>query len=260
MKAKNLLPFILVGLLMGCSTVSKVSKDGYTEEPVFPELEKLTLQEGTWPNVENLKKAEQPGVTRDQLYDLLGRPHFKEGLRTREWDYLFHFSTPDGRVTCQFKVLFDTDKIAQSFHWAPEGCFPEETEVTETKFTLDGDVTFEFDSDKLTARGQEEVKKIAANLSEQDVLEEVVVEGYTDRLGGEAYNYNLSQRRAETVRRALIAEGIDREVLRAVGYGKERPVVHCDATQRNALISCLAPNRRVEITAYGSSSAPVAQK
>ena len=65
MKAKYLLPAVLASLLVGCGTVSQVDKAGYTEEPVFPELKKLTMNDGTWPNVENLALAEQNGVTRD---------------------------------------------------------------------------------------------------------------------------------------------------------------------------------------------------
>lgn len=255
MKVKYLLPAVIASLLVGCGTVSQVNKEGNTEQPVFPELNKLTMQDGTWPNVDNLRNV-QDGATRDQLYDLLGRPHFKEGFGTREWDYLFHFSTPEGKKTCQFKVLFDNDKIARNFYWLPEGCIdPQQPAKPEpVAFSLDGDVTFGFDSDKLTAYGRNEVSKIAQNLKRQGVLESVVVAGHTDRIGSEAYNNDLSQRRAETVRQALIAEGIERNVLRAVGYGKSEPVVQCDNARRADLIGCLAPNRRVEITAQGSAT------
>ena len=255
MKVKYLLPAVLASLLVGCGTVSQVNKEGDTAEAVFPELKKLTLKDGTWPNIDNLALAQQDGVTRDQLYNLLGRPHFKEGFDTREWDYLFHFKTPQGKKTCQFKVLFDTDKIARNFYWAPENCMdaPAPVKPELVAFSLDGDVTFGFDSAELTAYGRNELSKIAQNLKQQGVLESVVVAGHTDRIGSEAYNNDLSQRRAETVRQALIMEGIDRQVLRAVGYGKSEPVVQCDNARRADLISCLAPNRRVEITAQGST-------
>lgn len=256
MKVKYLLLAVLASVLMGCGTVSKVDKEGYTAEPVFPELKKLTMKDGTWPNVENLALAEQEGVTRDQLYHLLGRPHFKEGFGTREWDYLFHFNTPQGKKTCQFKVLFDKDKTARNFHWAPEDCMNAEEPVKPepVAFSLDGDVTFGFDSAELTPYGRDEVSKIAKNLKQQGVLEEVIVAGHTDRIGSNAYNTDLSQRRAETVRQALIMEGIDRQVLQAVGYGKSAPVVECENVSRADLIGCLAPNRRVEITAQGTAA------
>lgn len=257
MKVKYLLPAVIASLLVGCGTVSQVNKEGNTAQPVFPELSKLTFEDGTWPNPDNLQLV-QDGATRDQLYNLLGRPHFKEGFGTKEWDYLFHFRTPEGKKTCQFKVLFDNDKIARNFYWLPEGCAeseePVQPEPTTFSFALDGDVTFGFDSAELTAYGRNEVSKIAQNLKQQGVLKEVVVAGHTDRLGSVAYNNDLSQRRAETVRQALISEGVDRQALYAVGHGKNMPVVQCDNMNRGELIGCLAPNRRVEITAKGSTA------
>lgn len=252
MNVKYLLPALLASLLVGCGTVSQVSKEGTTAEPVFPDLKKITMKGGTWPNVNNLALAEQDGVTRDQLYELLGRPHFREGFATREWDYLFHFDTPQGKKTCQFKVLFDTDKIARNFYWAPEDCMTVD-KPEPVAFSLDGDVTFGFDSAELTAYGRDEVSKIAQNIKQQGELEEVIVAGHTDRIGSEAYNNDLSQRRADTVSQELVMEGIDRQVISAVGHGKSQPVVQCDNARRADLIACLAPNRRVEITAQGTT-------
>lgn len=255
MNVKYLLPTVLVSLLVGCGTMSHVEKDGSTAEPVFPDLKKLTTTDGTWPNIENLRNI-QAGATRDQIYDLIGHPHFKEGLGTREWDYLFQLRSDQGQQACQYKVLFDTDKRAQNFYWLPESCAdlvnPKPVEVT--TFSLDGDVTFGFDSAALTSNGKSEINKIAEQLRQQDTLETITVAGHTDRLGSVAYNNDLSQRRAETVREALISNGIDAQLINAVGYGESMPLVQCDNKGRTALISCLAPNRRVEITADGSSA------
>lgn len=254
MKIKYLLPAVIASLLVGCGTVSQVSKEGTTAEPVFPELTKLTFQEGSWPNLDNLRNV-QDGVTRDQLYDLLGRPHFGEGFGTKEWDYLLNFRTAEGDTACQFKVLFDQEKIVRNVYWLPESCADilGAEKKQPVAFSLDGDVSFAFDSAKLTANGSTEVNKIAQSLKQNGVLEEVVIAGHTDRLGSDAYNNNLSQQRANTVRHALVSEGIDSRVMQAVGYGKSMPLVECDDTNRAELIRCLAPNRRVEITAQGTT-------
>ncbi len=53
----------------------------------------------------------------------------------------------------------------------------------------------------------------------------ITVEGFADPAGSAAYNRRLSQRRAEAVREYLLAQGLTREQLRAVGYGEARPVV-----------------------------------
>ena len=86
--------------LAGCgtSTVSKnISDDGRAGEVVFPNIENdAWLKEGTYPNLDNLRRI-APGVSKDQLYDLVGRPHFRESLfGVREWDYIFNFRVPGG--------------------------------------------------------------------------------------------------------------------------------------------------------------------
>jgi outer membrane protein assembly factor BamE (lipoprotein component of BamABCDE complex) len=112
--------------LAGCgtSTVSKnISDDGRAGEVVFPDIgNDAWLKEGTFPNPDNLRRI-APGVSKDQLYDLVGRPHFREGLfGVREWDYVFNFRVPGGVKTCQYKVIYDTALRAQSFHWLPADC------------------------------------------------------------------------------------------------------------------------------------------
>lgn len=112
--------------LAGCGTswVSKnISDDGRAGEVVFPDIKNdAWLQEGTFPNPDNLRRV-APGVSKDQLYDLVGRPHFREGLfEVREWDYIFNFRLPGGVKTCQYKVIYDTALRARSFHWRPADC------------------------------------------------------------------------------------------------------------------------------------------
>lgn len=104
------------------STGTHVKTDGTSDELHWPNPVSTTFNKdrGTFPNLENLSKI-RSGMSKDQLYDLIGRPHFDEGFRVREWDYLFHFNTPgqgtEGVTTCQYKVLFDSQKYARSFHW-----------------------------------------------------------------------------------------------------------------------------------------------
>src|SRR3546814_15837039 len=60
------------GLLGACAS-SEVRGAG---APVFPDLATVTFAGGTYPNVDNLR-AIAPGMTKDQLYDLIGRPDRK---------------------------------------------------------------------------------------------------------------------------------------------------------------------------------------
>lgn len=257
-------------LLAGCGTLSEVKDDGTTDEPKFPKIEDVQFDNrlGTFPSYENLRTL-APGMTRDELYYLLGRPHFAEGFRVREWDYLFYMKKGDFNSVCQLKVLFDQDRRAQSFLWKPEGCAeppapavvpaalpqpvpPPAPAPQAQKFSLGSDVLFRFDSATLTARGRSEVARVA-NAIEQVADPKVVVTGYTDRLGSDAYNAALSQRRAQAVSGALVAAGVAPGAVQAEGRGASAPMVPCSTPMpRPQLIECLAPNRRVEIEVTGT--------
>jgi len=52
----------------------------------------------------------------------------------------------------------------------------------------------------------------------------IAIEGHTDNVGSEQYNQRLSQKRADTVMRYLIKQGVDSKKLRAIGYGETKPV------------------------------------
>ena len=84
-------------------------------------------------------------------------------------------------------------------------------------------------------------------------LEVVLVTGYTDRLGTEAYNQKLSERRADAVRDYLVSKGVDKAKIEALGLGEKQPVVNCDQKNLKQLIECLQPNRRVTVEAKGET-------
>ncbi|SAY51707.1 lipoprotein [Neisseria weaveri] len=127
--AKVLLPLVAALALAACGNLSKVTKEGTTDNPVWPNPEKTTLrhsgtQHGSWPNWDNVRMIEA-GMNKDEIYNLIGRPHFNEGLYgVREWDYLFNYRENGQHKTCQYKILFDKNMDAQSFHWLPAGCGP----------------------------------------------------------------------------------------------------------------------------------------
>lgn len=105
---------------------------------------------------------------------------------------------------------------------------------------------FAFDSAQLQS-GQPKLDDIAALLNANPSVEQVVITGYTDRLGSPRYNQKLSERRAQAVKDYLVGKGVAATRLSAVGKGEADAVVECQQKQRSALIACLAPNRRVEV-------------
>lgn len=248
-----LLSAIAATTLAACGNLSNVSKEGAPvdgTELVWPNIEKSKFnhdgsQFGSWPNWDNVRMIEK-GMNKDQLYNLIGRPHFGEGLfGVREWDYVFNYRENGEHKVCQYKILFDSNMNAQNFYWYPNGC------NGNSSYSLTADFLFDFDKDTLTVKGKEVVDKVAAQLKESKA-KEVKVAGYTDRLGSEAYNMDLSQRRANRVKARLLEDGVVAQI-NAVGYGKNPQVKACDdVTDKQALRECLRPNRRVEVTASGS--------
>ncbi len=103
-----------------------------------------------------------------------------------------------------------------------------------------GDVLFAFNKAELSAQAGPRLDKLA-NFLKQFPDRKLLIEGYTDSVGSESYNQELSERRAMAVRDALVQRGVDTSRIGARGYGKAYPVAD------NASPEGRAMNRRVEI-------------
>jgi outer membrane protein OmpA-like peptidoglycan-associated protein len=103
-----------------------------------------------------------------------------------------------------------------------------------------GDVLFDTGRAELKPGAARPIEQIAAFLNEHPERR-VQIEGFTDSQGGNDYNLELSQKRADAVAMAIIQRGIDAQRVRAMGYGEEFPKAsNTDAGSRQL-------NRRVEI-------------
>jgi len=114
------------------------------------------------------------------------------------------------------------------------------------KYTLSSTELFGFDSETLHMP-QPKLDEIAAALKTDGAPTQIVIVGYTDRLGAPEYNQKLSERRANSVKNYIASKGIDPTRLQVFGKGEADPVVQCTEKNKAALIECLKPNRRVEI-------------
>ncbi len=124
------------------------------------------------------------------------------------------------------------------------------------QFTPDYQLLFPFDKSALRdllPAGRAELDRIAATLEQQyQHIRSVRVTGYTDRLGTDAYNRQLSLARAETIRAYLTTRGLPGDLIVAQGLGKADPVSNgCPAGRSAEAIACLAPDRRVRIDVAG---------
>jgi outer membrane protein OmpA-like peptidoglycan-associated protein len=102
-------------------------------------------------------------------------------------------------------------------------------------------IYFDPASDRIRPESAATLREIAA-VMRRNAGWTVTVEGHTDALGGDAYNLDLSRRRAASVKQALVGDyGIDGKRLQTTGYGASRP------KDSNDTLDGRARNRRVEL-------------
>lgn len=277
-------------VLSGCS----MFKGGASSRPVvanadagapqFPDKASASLTEGTFPNIDNLRKM-IPGMTKPQLYDLMGPPHFSEGVfSVRQWDYIFNFRTGKGNeyLVCQYQIKFDENMRTQTGAWDKRECAdmvfprpvvappppppapvvmapppPPPAPAAPRRVTLAADALFDFgksDINSISSAGRRRLDELGREIKAVNV-ERVHVIGHADRIGSMAQNDRLSRERAATVVSYLVRTGVPSNVVTSDGRGSREPVVQCSQSNRAALIACLAPNRRVELEIMGRAEA-----
>ncbi len=128
--------------------------------------------------------------------------------------------------------------------------------VTRETYVLLTDTLFKFDksgSQDMTPGGLQRLTDVARRLKSYQSIQTLSVVGFTDRLGSDAYNNQLSLARAKTVQAYLESLGVKSNGSNAAGKGKLDPVSQgCNAkASRAALIQCLQPDRRVTIEVTG---------
>jgi OmpA-OmpF porin, OOP family len=134
---------------------------------------------------------------------------------------------------------------------APAVCQP-----TPETITVGAEKLFGFDKANLKEEGRIALDEAAAKIVANPEITAVIVTGHTDRFGSDAYNQKLSERRAKQVAEYLVSKGVNGALITAEGKGESMPVVQCEgAKATKKVISCLQPNRRVEIRAEGTKQA-----
>jgi outer membrane protein OmpA-like peptidoglycan-associated protein len=124
-----------------------------------------------------------------------------------------------------------------------DGC-PDEgkalLEMSESQIQVIEKINFATDSDEIVGNKSFKVLKAVKKILEANAEMKIRIEGHTDNVGPKAYNMDLSKRRAESVKKWLVENGIDEKRIETVGHGPTKPLAENDTKQGRA------KNRRVE--------------
>jgi outer membrane protein OmpA-like peptidoglycan-associated protein len=116
----------------------------------------------------------------------------------------------------------------------------------ESPQTIDLNIPFQLNSSELQPQAVVQLGQLEAALKSPTLGKyRFLVAGHTDATGNAGYNRQLSLRRAESVKRYLVARGVNPARLESAGYGKDRPLTPADPDN--------PANRRVEIRNLGES-------
>ncbi len=260
--------------------VLRVSKDGYSateceatiEEPV--DKDKPATSSGTRPTaateVSSCNMARLPsvaaivGVLRDAettqfvqhasvtVFDPKGR---KASLETDEYGAFRFEKVPAGTSKIQVSAegylpsgtevelkARENASVQLTMHKRPKLA---NVTVTKNELKLKRQVHFLHDSAEILQDSMGIVEEIAEALRSHPEITQIEIQGHTDDSGTPDHNKNLSTKRANAVRDALLLVGIESNRLVARGYGQEKPLVP-NKTEPNR-----AKNRRVQLMVVG---------
>ena len=122
-------------------------------------------------------------------------------------------------------------------------------ELATSKPKIDLEIQFDYNSADIAKGSVQAVQELGKALSDASLKGSTfVVAGHTDAIGGEAYNQDLSERRADTIKKYLTEKyGITGSDLVTVGYGKTRP--------KDANAPMDPANRRVQVVNMDNKTA-----
>ena len=161
--------------------------------------------------------------------------------------------------TYEANIDFDKDNLAERLSWKGADCqnfvYPASTTVVQQVnpvapvvteiLNLSADALFKFDGSSLNdllPQGRVELDNLASNINNvYSQVNKIHLIGHTDRLGSDAYNYQLGSKRAQTVRNYLSARGIPNHVISYSTQGESQPLTDGCYTVKNkqALQECL---------------------
>ncbi len=116
--------------------------------------------------------------------------------------------------------------------------------------TVEADPLFDFDKHSIRADSSKKLDDLVTQLKGV-TYGDILCVGFADPIGSSMYNQTLSKRRAIAVKQYLVAKGVPAGSVKADGRGETQEFASfesCGGMRKQKLISCLQPDRRVEVT------------
>lgn len=247
-------PIALVSMVVVlAASVGLVKAQEFTDiNADFTALGEGFIRDGMPIPVTDIRRVEerQSDLTKSDVGGFLGSPN-EAGSTLQASNWLYNINLPlteNAYLVCQYRVSFAQDRVVKT-EWRRPQCQQRYAELSEPQeYTLSADLLFGFDSAAIAPQGNVAIRQIASEIRQNFASPSIAVLGYSDRIGAENYNMQLSERRAEAVTTALINSGVDPSWIMYEGRGASAPVAICDGAVGGALKSCLSPNRRVDIS------------
>ncbi len=267
---KTALSLVGVALLAGCAGgairgIDQLQSTPFTGDAFTQALaaEYLALAEKEYELVDygdsehfsskGLRAAAGEAVGPDPVSSRVLRSDFAEEATSLEMatvDYVTANRTSDPANAARVQALWDCTLEEMEEYWQVEvqpywlsGCRDELIASIDqgmpATIGLAADVLFDFDRSNIKPEFAGVLDDVAALILANN--EQVVVEGHTDSIGSEAYNFALGQRRADSVASFLNTAGVPAADMTTVSFGETRPIAPNDTPEGRAL------NRRVEI-------------
>ncbi|MDP3856783.1 MAG: outer membrane protein assembly factor BamE [Stagnimonas sp.] len=256
-------------LLAGCAT-PRLAPDAHGVS--FPARESSYRHQGVVLLPEAARQV-WTGMDKDQVRQILGNPHFTEGLFfVKDWNYLITLLTPQGdRLDCQLQLQFDDAGKVTLTHWQTEPCSAAASRpalvaaseplapVAATSTPASGSESLSLHGllfpfarstlEDLPAKDLDRLEQFASGIGARvhRVLG-ITIHGHSDRVGPPERREQRSLSRAQAVAEVFVRHGIDRQRITIVARSATEPLVSCpEGMPYPQLLGCLAPDRRVTI-------------